>query len=421
MSQPENTPPPTILIVDDNPDNVRFLIKALRGAAYTVRVEQSGLRAIEAARHAPPDLILLDITMPGMDGYEACRQLKADARTRDVPVIFLSAHHETLDKVKGFAAGGVDYITKPAQIHEVRARIATHLTLRRLQQQLEVQNIHLEHEIAERQRAEVALKQYHARILQATTLASLGEMATGVAHELNQPLTAMQLEADYLKTLARKALEIPSASLDAQELCQIGDNLTQDITRSRRITDYLRRFSEVLQAQCGPVNLNEPLQDCFILNEARLKHQNIHVRQTLAPDLPPIWANAHKLEHVFLNLINNAEYALAEMAARHAVSPTRHANYQKTLEILTHTAGNDVVAVIRDNGCGIPPDAQPRIFEPFFSLYPKSTHLGLATVRDFVIECGGRITLESAEDVGTTFRLEFPAAENPPPCPKQQP
>jgi C4-dicarboxylate-specific signal transduction histidine kinase len=406
--------PAAILLVDDVLDNIRFLIKALRSAGYNVMTETQGSMALESARSTPPDLILLDIMMPKMDGYEVCRQLKADARTRDIPVIFLSARLETADKVMGFTVGGVDYITKPIEIQEVLARIATHLALRRLQQQLEVQNTQLEREITERQRAEVALKQYHARIIQSAKLASLGEMATGVAHELNQPLTAMQLEADYLKLLAQKAQRgEPGFALDATELYQMGDNLSQDIARSRRITDYLRRFSEVLQAQCTYINLNEPLQDCFILIAARLSHHNVHVRQSLDPALPPIWANAHKLEHVFLNLINNAEDALAEMAIRSASYPELYPDYQKLLEITTYMADDKVVAEIHDNGCGIPRAVQSRIFEPFFTTHTEREGggLGLTITHNFVLECNGAITFESVENVGTTFRLEFPLAK----------
>lgn len=129
-----------ILVVDDTKENLRILVEALGGEGYKVRPALSGRIALEAARKEVPDLILLDILMPGMDGYQVCEALKADARLRDVPVIFISALDEVADKIKGFRAGGVDYISKPFQTEEVLARVETHLTLRALQKDLEEKN-----------------------------------------------------------------------------------------------------------------------------------------------------------------------------------------------------------------------------------------------------------------------------------------
>ncbi len=150
----------SILVVDDTHENLRLLSDMLSRQGYQVRPVSDGPVAISTARFARPDLILLDIMMPDMDGYEVCRQLKADERTREIPVIFISALHETLDKVEAFSLGGGDYITKPFQEEEVLARITTHLTIRRLFQE----NI-----TSERHR-------------------SLAQMVTGVAHEINTPL-----------------------------------------------------------------------------------------------------------------------------------------------------------------------------------------------------------------------------------------
>ena len=133
-----------ILVVDDTKENVRLLVDALGNEGYRVRPALSGKAALEAAKTEAPDLILLDIIMPEMDGYEVCRSLKADRKLKEVPVIFISALGEVSDKVKGFSAGGVDYINKPFQTEEVLARIETHLALRRLSLELEEKNAHLE-------------------------------------------------------------------------------------------------------------------------------------------------------------------------------------------------------------------------------------------------------------------------------------
>ncbi|HCE46044.1 MAG TPA: hypothetical protein DET40_21065 [Lentisphaeria bacterium] len=129
-----------ILIVDDTPANLLLLVKMLTDRGCKPRSFLSGELALQAARAEPPDLILLDVNMPEMSGYEVCEQLKADERLKNIPVIFISAMSETIDKIKAFAAGGVDYVTKPFQLEEVEARVRTHLELRRLQIQLEKQN-----------------------------------------------------------------------------------------------------------------------------------------------------------------------------------------------------------------------------------------------------------------------------------------
>jgi sigma-B regulation protein RsbU (phosphoserine phosphatase) len=140
--------PADILLVDDTPENLRLLSQALGERGYGVRAVTSGARALESAIAAPPDLILLDIRMPGMDGYEVCRRLKENEQTRAIPVIFISAVDEIQDKVEAFHAGGVDYITKPFRVEEVFARTETHLSLRRLQSRLEQVNVRLERELA---------------------------------------------------------------------------------------------------------------------------------------------------------------------------------------------------------------------------------------------------------------------------------
>lgn len=140
--------PANILVVDDTPANLKSLGRILEGNGYHVRLIPDGSLALSSARAELPDLILLDIIMPDLNGYDVCEELKRDKRTREVPVIFISALHDTLDKVKAFSAGGVDYITKPFQEDELLARVHTHLTLRNLSKQLEDQNIRLREALA---------------------------------------------------------------------------------------------------------------------------------------------------------------------------------------------------------------------------------------------------------------------------------
>jgi DNA-binding response OmpR family regulator len=146
-----------ILIVDDNPTNLGVLFDFLADSGFQVLVAQDGEDAIEQVEYALPDLILLDVLMPGMDGFETCQHLKAQESTKDIPVIFMTALSETVDKVRGLNLGAVDYITKPLQHEEVLARVKIHLSIRNLTKRLQEQNVHLEQEIQERTKAENAL------------------------------------------------------------------------------------------------------------------------------------------------------------------------------------------------------------------------------------------------------------------------
>lgn len=706
-----------ILVVDDQPANVRLLVRTLEQEGYLVSVAHNGARALTEIHAHPIDLVLLDIMMPHTDGYEVCRQLKADATTRDIPVIFVSALDEVLDKVRAFDVGGVDYVTKPFRTQEVSARVRTHLELRYLRQNLERQNAQLQMEVAERRRVEQELKlyqgqlevrvqerthaleaeaaerqeieralqtsaeefraifeqaavglshstleghfirinrrlcditgytqaelrqmtfqdithpadltadlelmqelldggrpsyilekryvrkdgsviwvkltvslkrteqgdpeyfigvvedisrrkaaeaalrqskeayqmitelsrdlislhdvegrflyasavcvellgyapamltghsayefihpeavesvqQHHRRVLsgeeimpsfsyrirraggdyiwfesiirvadvpgmeparqilavsrdvtgrkqmeaqlqahtenlerlvqekireleqtrakmiQTAKLASLGEMATGVAHVLNQPLTAMLFDADYLQRLAQRALT-EGVPIPPAEVLEIGQDLQEDVQRSRRITDYLRAFRQLTKGATLLCNVNAPIEDSFILTESRLSQNHIFVTRNLAADLPEVLIHPHQLEQVLLNLISNAEFALAEMEARIKAGAVLRENYQKRLEVVSYAEAAQVVIEVRDNGCGIPEAIREQIFDPFFSTRPQvegaglSLYISQASVQEF----GGTITFETEENLGTTFIIRIPAAE----------
>jgi putative two-component system response regulator len=185
-----------ILIVDDGPENLRVLSELLRSEGYLARPVSDGAMALEAAAAEPPDLILLDILMPGMDGFEVCRRLKSDARLRDVPVVFLSAIDDVADKVKAFAAGAVDYVSKPFQFPEVRMRVETHLRLRRLQIELETNNRRLLDLVGEQVR-EISDSQM-------ATIFALAKLAESRDGETGKHIERVQL---YCKLLAATLAE----------------------------------------------------------------------------------------------------------------------------------------------------------------------------------------------------------------------
>ena len=166
-----------ILIVDDTTENLTVLRQMLTANGYRVRPAINGEIALKTIQTSLPDLILLDIMMDGMDGFEVCRRLKSDAMAKDIPVIFISALNGTIDKVKAFQIGGVDYITKPFQVEEVLARVETHMKLHHMQKQVEEQNVRLQHEITERKRVEAELEKSNRELARLASFDGLTRIA----------------------------------------------------------------------------------------------------------------------------------------------------------------------------------------------------------------------------------------------------
>ena len=189
-----------ILVVDDTPQNLHLLVDILTKYDYKVRPVPNGKLALSAAEINPPDLILLDIMMPDLDGYQVCKELKSNSKTKDIPIIFISAISEPVDKVKAFAMGGVDYITKPFQMHEVLIRVRHQLSLVNLKQQLKSKNDQL-------YKALNQLQNNQKQIVQSQKNLALEKITTGITEQVNYPLKEINQSLAELKQFGQSSIK----------------------------------------------------------------------------------------------------------------------------------------------------------------------------------------------------------------------
>jgi signal transduction histidine kinase len=350
-----------ILVVDDTPNNLRLLIEVLSQEGYQVRPAPTGERALSAARLQPPDLILLDIMMPGMDGYEVCRTLKEEAATRDIPVIFLSALDEVFNKMEAFDAGGVDYVTKPFEAREVLARVATHLKISRLQQELEAQN------------------------------AELNAFAHTVAHDLKSPLSIVQ---GY-------------TSMMLEDLSNI---LTEDgVKYVQRIQDGALKASKIIdellllagigrqQVEITAVNMHEPV--ALALDRLQMRIQEYQPEIIKPETWPKAKGYSPWIEEVWANYISNA---------------LKYGGQSPRVELGSTPLGNGLIQFwVQDNGPGLTSEEQAKLFAEFSRINTDRAQghgLGLSIVRRIVKRLGGEVGVESQPGQGSKFYFTLPAA-----------
>ncbi|TFI53116.1 hybrid sensor histidine kinase/response regulator [Mastigocladus laminosus UU774] len=422
-----------ILVVDDTPDNLRLLSAMLTAQGYEVRKALSGKMALTACQMVLPDVILLDINMPEMDGYEVCRQLKANERTCRIPVIFISALDDVLDKVKAFDIGGVDYITKPFHGVEVVLRIENQLKLCLLQNQLHQKNILLQKALDDLQASQV-------QMIQREKMAALGQLVAGIAHEVNNPISFIygnleyvgQYVQDLINLIEAYQQEYPSPTLNIQEIVKqidlnflindqqnLMDAMYRGAERIRSIVEALQNFSRLDEAQMKRVNVHEGIDSTVVMLQHRLKKTTnrpaITVFQEYS-DLPLVTCYASELNQVFMHLLNNAIDALDESSVNSQLSiandPEQRTKDIGQIHIRTMLTNSDTVKIcIADNGPGISESVRSRIFDPFFTTKPpgKGSGLGLAISYQIVVQKHqGKLTCNSLPGQGTEFIIEIP-------------
>ncbi len=374
----------TILVVDDTPQNLA-LMRDLLEADYTVKLAPNGERALKIARAQPPDLILLDIMMPDLDGYEVCRRLKADPQTEDIPVIFLTAKTETEDEQLGFALGAADYITKPISPPIVLARVKAHVLFKLARDALERRNRE------DKQRFELALsQQMELNQLKSTFVA----MTT---HEFRTPLTSILVSQSVLRNYSER---LPQSERDS-----LLDSIESAVKRMVQMLDQVlvigKADAQLLSFNPKPVNLLalcEQLCNEAIAGQA-LRGDGTTTEVAFNAQLPSynVLADEKLLRHILGNLLSNAikyspHAAQAQFSARHE--------------------GHAVTFEVSDQGIGIPAEDLPNLFGNFHRASNvgdiPGTGLGLAIVKRAVESHGGSINVESQPGNGTRFTVRLP-------------
>jgi signal transduction histidine kinase len=414
-----------ILIVDDTPTNLDVISEALSDAGFDVAIATSGERALQQLERRTADLILLDVMMPGMNGFETCQHLKKNPKTCEIPVIFMTALSDADSKVQALEIGAVDYITKPFQEKEVLARVKTHLQLRRLTQSLENQ-------VAEKT---VQLQASQIQIIQNEKMSALGQLIAGVAHEINNPVGFISgnishaegyikdmlhllglYQQHYSQPVSEIKEKLDEIDLDylREDLPKLIESMQTGIHRILDISISLRNFSRTDNDRPVLFNIHEGINSTILILKHRL--QSNDTRPAIAiikeyGDLPQIECYAGQINQVFMNLLANAIDALDELNQSQN-TPNIKTNLNQII-IKTEFKNKHKCAIIKigDTGIGMTDEVKNRIFKHSFTTKEvgKGTGLGLAIAHSIVVDKHfGTLEVNSNIGQGTEFVITIP-------------
>lgn len=390
-----------VLVVDDTPANLDLIRQILETDGYDVSFATHGKQALEIASINKPDLILLDIMMPEMDGIETCRRLKLLASIKEIPVVFITAKTDRKDVAEGFRVGAVDYICKPVQKEEVSARVECHLKLQAL---VKARDDLINQLCDHTKKIEIKVEEQNRQLQQNEKLAAIGAMVGEFTHEISTPvgiaITALSHNLDAIKTVKNQYDE---DRLGKDEFSYFLDNSFEatDIASKnlKRMITLVQSFKSTTVNQCHdvcrPFNLKDCLSDVVASLQPRLKHSP-HVlilecqEDILLNSFPGTFAQ------IVINFVNNS--------LLHAFEPTDKG--EMVLQVIED--GDRLILRFTDNGCGISEDLQERIFEKFYTtkLGQEGSGLGLHIVRSLVQEkLHGTVLCYSKLSEGCVFEI----------------
>ena len=365
-----------ILLVDDTLDNLRVLTALLRERSYDVRGVTTGSAALMGTAAQPPDLILLDINMPEMNGYEVCQKLKKNPQTQTIPIIFVSALNEVFDKVKAFTVGGVDYITKPFQVEEVFARIENQLKIQRLQGQLSERNQQLETTQQNLREALERSQTLNDRIAEMTTLQERNRIARDIHDSLGHALVALNIQIEASLALWEADSEQAFASL--REAKQLGSDA---LTAVRTSVSEIR--ADALQGQLFEQALDKLIKEF---------QQTSQIVPTVEIDLT----------YPFPNDVNIAAYRIVQEGFTNIYKYAQATQVYLSLK----TTPKDLQLHLRDNGGGFCQDSLKSTKD--ISEIATGTGFGLKGMKERAAALGGRLTIKSEADKGCQITADFP-------------
>ncbi|MDY6802537.1 MAG: response regulator [Cyanobacteriota bacterium] len=431
----------TIFIVDDNPNNIKVLFDFLRNSGFRVLVAKDGESALAKLEETSADLILLDIMMPGIDGFETCRRLKANPKTNEIPVIFMTALADTDNKVRGLSLGAVDYITKPFEREEILARINMQIQFRELTKELAAKNAELkdlnaqlEEKVEERTRE---LKKAQFQLILGEKMSSLGQLVAGVAHEINNPIGFIAGNLSYATNYAQDLINLlnlyqkyypePEAEIKEQieaieldylveDFPQLIDSMMEGTKRITQISKSMRTFSRSDAEAKVKFDIHKGIDSTLLILKHRLKanqqRPDIEVIKEYC-NLPEIDCYPGQLNQVFMNIIANAIDAFDELNSGRSWAEIKANRNEIKIKTEMGENGDRAIVKITDNGIGMPPLVKAKIFDHLFTTkgVGKGTGLGLSITREIIEDKhGGVICCNSAPGKGTEFTIALPVS-----------